>query len=151
MAEIWLEMVVKRQFVSLLFFVTLSIYKSFSEQLQVQNEHNLNVNENLFSDKQLLHSLNYNYRISSYSFHGNRSQYIRPKVTLHKYAETIQRRKLYEEVQYIFAGCGENLKLISLTSLVICKDFKYKKLRKISSINFRLANQSKNWIQNLAF
>ena len=32
---------------------------------------------------------------------------------------------------YVFAGCGENLKLISLTSLVICKDFKYKKLRKI--------------------
>ena len=44
------------------------------------------------------------YRISSYSFCGNysllnfeiqRSQYIRPKVTLHKDAETIQGRKLY--------------------------------------------------------
>ena len=43
------------------------------------------------------------YRISSYSFRGNysflnleiqRSQYIRPKVTVHKCAETIQGRKL---------------------------------------------------------
>ena len=50
-----------------------------------------------------------NYCISSYSFHGNysflnleiqRSQYIRPKVTVHKGAETIQGRKLYEEIRY---------------------------------------------------
>ena len=49
------------------------------------------------------------YRISSYSFRGNysfldleiqRSQYIRPKVTVHKGAETIQGRKLYEELWY---------------------------------------------------
>ena len=48
------------------------------------------------------------YRISSYSFRGNysfldleiqRSQYIRPKVTVHKRAETIQGRKLYEEIR----------------------------------------------------
>ena len=50
------------------------------------------------------------YRISSYSFRGNysflnleiqRSKYIRPKVTAHKCAETIQGRKLYEEIRYI--------------------------------------------------
>ena len=29
-----------------------------------------------------------------------RSQYIRPKVTVHKGAETIQGRKLYEEIRY---------------------------------------------------
>ena len=51
-----------------------------------------------------------NYSISSYSFRGNysfldleiqRSQYIRPKVTVHKCAETIQGRKLYEEIRYL--------------------------------------------------
>jgi hypothetical protein len=50
------------------------------------------------------------YRISSYSFHGNysflnleiqRSQYIRPKVTVHKCAETIQRRKLFKGGNYM--------------------------------------------------
>ena len=50
------------------------------------------------------------YRISSYSFCGNYSflnleirwsQYIRPKVTVHKCAETIQGRKLYEEIRYV--------------------------------------------------
>ena len=52
------------------------------------------------------------YRISSYSFRGNwnysflnleiqRSQYIMPKVTVHKGEETIQGRKLYEEIRYI--------------------------------------------------
>ena len=50
------------------------------------------------------------YRISSYSFRGNysflnleiqRPQYIRPKVTVHKCAETIQGRKLYEEIRYL--------------------------------------------------
>ena len=30
-----------------------------------------------------------------------RSQYIRPKVTVHKGAETIQGRKLYEEIRYV--------------------------------------------------
>ena len=56
------------------------------------------------------------YRISSYSFLGNysflnleiqRSQYIRPnKVTVHKCAETIQGRKLYEEIRYLlYASC----------------------------------------------
>ena len=49
------------------------------------------------------------YRISSYSFCGNhsflnleiqRSQYIRPKVTVYRCAETIQGRKLYEEIRY---------------------------------------------------
>ena len=48
------------------------------------------------------------YRISSYSFRGNysflnleiqRSQCIRPKVTVHKGAATIQGRKLYEEIR----------------------------------------------------
>ena len=50
----------------------------------------------------------FNYRISLYSFRGNysfldlgiqRSQYIRPKITVHKCAETIQGRKLYEEMR----------------------------------------------------
>ena len=49
------------------------------------------------------------YRISTYTFRGNysflnleiqRSQYIRPKVTVHKCAETIQGQKLYEEIRY---------------------------------------------------
>ena len=51
---------------------------------------------------------NFKYRISSYSFRGNYSflfwiwsQYIRPKVTVHKCAETIQGRKLYEDIRYI--------------------------------------------------
>ena len=52
----------------------------------------------------------YNYRISSYSFRGNysflnleiqRSQYIRPKVTVHKGAETIQGRKLFKGGNYM--------------------------------------------------
>ena len=43
------------------------------------------------------------YCIYSYNFRGNyleiqRSQYIRPKVTVHKGAETIQGRKLHEEI-----------------------------------------------------
>ena len=50
------------------------------------------------------------YRISSYSFRGNysifnleiqRSQYIRPKVTVHKGAETIQGRKLFKGGNYM--------------------------------------------------
>ena len=50
------------------------------------------------------------YRISSYSFRGSysflnleiqRSQYIKSKVTLHKGVETIQGRKLYEEIRYV--------------------------------------------------
>ena len=50
------------------------------------------------------------YRISSYSFRGNysflnleiqRSQYIRPKVTVHKCAETIQGRKLFKGGNYM--------------------------------------------------
>ena len=31
-----------------------------------------------------------------------RSQYIRPKVTVYKCAETIQGRKLYEEIRYMY-------------------------------------------------
>ena len=55
------------------------------------------------------------YRISSYSFRGNysflnleiqRSHYIRPKVTVHKCLETIQGRKLYEEIHYVRATGG---------------------------------------------
>ena len=51
-----------------------------------------------------------NYRISSYSFRGNysflnlevpRSQYIRPKVTVHKGAETIQGRKVIKGGNYM--------------------------------------------------
>ena len=50
------------------------------------------------------------YRISSYSFRGNysfldleiqRSQYIRPKVTVHKCGETIQGRKLFKGGNYM--------------------------------------------------
>ena len=50
------------------------------------------------------------YRISSYSFRGNysflnleiqRSQYIRPKVTVHKGAETIQWRNLFKDGNYM--------------------------------------------------
>ena len=50
------------------------------------------------------------YRISSYSFRGNysflnleiqRSQYIGPKVTVHKGAETIQGRKLFKGGNYM--------------------------------------------------
>ena len=50
------------------------------------------------------------YRISSYSFHGNfpfldleiqRLQYIRPKVTVHKCAETIQGMKLFKGGNYM--------------------------------------------------
>ena len=57
---------------------------------------------------QIVHNEKKNYRISSYSFRGNysffdleiqRSQYISSKVTVHKCAETIQGRKLYEEIR----------------------------------------------------
>ena len=50
------------------------------------------------------------YRISSYSFRGNysflnleiqRLQYVRPKVTVHKGAETIQRRNLFKGRNYV--------------------------------------------------
>ena len=34
-----------------------------------------------------------------------RSQYIRPKVTVHKCAETIQGRKLYEEIRCTDCNC----------------------------------------------
>ena len=53
---------------------------------------------------------NHKYCISSYSFRGNysflnleiqRSQYIRPKVTVHKGAETIQGRKLFKGGNYM--------------------------------------------------
>ena len=52
----------------------------------------------------------YVYRISSYTFRGNywflnleiqRSQYVRPKVTVHKGAETIQGRKLFKGGNYM--------------------------------------------------
>ena len=52
----------------------------------------------------------FKYRISSYSFRGNysffkleiqRSQYIRPKVTVHKVVETIQGRKLFKGGNYM--------------------------------------------------
>ena len=33
-----------------------------------------------------------------------RSQYIRPKVTVHKGVETIQGQKLYEEIRYVDMG-----------------------------------------------
>ena len=51
----------------------------------------------------------FRYHISSYTFCGNyfflhleiqRSQYISPKITVHKGEETIQERKLYEEIRY---------------------------------------------------
>ena len=54
--------------------------------------------------------IQFEYRISSYCFRGNysflnleiqRSQYIRPKVTVHKGAETIQRRKLFKGGNYM--------------------------------------------------
>ena len=47
----------------------------------------------------------------TYSFRGNytflnleiqRSQYIRPKFTVHKGVQTIQGRKLYEEIRYAY-------------------------------------------------
>ena len=53
--------------------------------------------------------IQFEYRISSYGFRGNysflnleiqRSQYIRPKVTVHKGAETIQGRKLLKGGNY---------------------------------------------------
>ena len=59
------------------------------------------------------------YRNSSYSFRGNysfldleiqRSQYIRPKATVHKGAETIQGRKLFKGGNYI-RKYGKNQKL----------------------------------------
>ena len=55
-------------------------------------------------------NLTFTYRISSYSFLGNysvlnletqRSQYIRPKATVHKGAETIQGRKIYKGGKYM--------------------------------------------------
>ena len=60
----------------------------------------------------------FEYRISSYSFRGNysflnleiqRSQNIRPNVIVHKGAETIQGRKLHEEIRYL-SFCVANSK-----------------------------------------
>ena len=58
------------------------------------------------------------YRISSYSFRGNyyflnleirSSQYIRPKVTVHKGAETIQGRKLFKGGNYMRKDGSEKI------------------------------------------
>ena len=62
----------------------------------------------------------FGYRISSYSFRGNysflnleiqRSQYIMPKVTVHKRAETIQGRKLFKGGNYMrnYGSCRNSL------------------------------------------
>ena len=60
------------------------------------------------------------YCISSYSVHGNysflnleiqRSQYIRPKVTVHKGVETIQGWKLYEKIRYVWLNLKKNSSL----------------------------------------
>ena len=70
------------------------------------------------------------YRISSYSFHGNysllnfeiqRSQYIRPKVTVHKGAETIQGRKLFKGRNYM-RKYGKHLLKNVLDNFVIFQD-----------------------------
>jgi hypothetical protein len=66
----------------------------------------------------------YKYRISANSFRGKysflkveiqRSQYIRPKVTLHKCAETIQGRKL-------FKGGNYSRKYGKLISILVTED-----------------------------
>ena len=58
----------------------------------------------------IFHETDFSYHISSYSFLGNysfldlqiqRSQYIRPKVTVHKCAETILGRKLFKGGNYL--------------------------------------------------
>ena len=63
------------------------------------------------------------YRISSYSFRVNysflnleiqRSQYIRPKVTVHKGVETIQGRKLYEAIRYL-RSCNGSVRPSNMT------------------------------------
>ena len=46
-----------------------------------------------------------------------RSQYIRPKVTVHEGVETIQGRKLYEEIRYMKI-CKEDSVITSLTFFV---------------------------------
>ena len=75
----------------------------------------------------------FTYRISSYSFRGNysflnleiqRSQYIRPKVTVHKGAETIQGRKLYEEIRYLhFQSLSFHNFSFEFTILIIFDEF----------------------------
>ena len=64
-----------------------------------------------------------NYHIYLNSFRRNysflnleiqRSQYIRPKVTVHKAAETIQGRKLYEEIRY-FILTDSHLNIFDVT------------------------------------
>ena len=66
------------------------------------------------------------YRISSYSFCGNysflnleiqRSQYIRPKVTLHKGAETIHGRKIFKGGNYM-RKYGTQRKLLNFENWV---------------------------------
>ena len=61
------------------------------------------------------------YRIYSYSFRRNysffnlkiqRSQYIRPKVTVHKCGEAIQGRKQHEEIQYFSKLFGDFMRHI---------------------------------------
>ena len=61
------------------------------------------------------------YPILSYSFRGNysflnleiqRSQYMRSKFTVHKFAETIQGQKLYEEIRYVDCTVRTNRGLI---------------------------------------
>ena len=69
------------------------------------------------------------YRISANSFRGKysflkveiqRSQYIRPKVTVHKCAETIQGRKLFAEIRYS-NNCPQNIILTIRLYINICK------------------------------
>ena len=78
------------------------------------------------------------YHISSYSFYGNysflnleiqRSQYIRPKVTVHICAETIQGRKLYEEVRYLEILQGSPIPFSLCKScpfLQSCRNFQFR-------------------------
>ena len=69
------------------------------------------------------------YRISSYSFRGNysflnleiqRSQYIRPNVTVHKGAETIQGRKLFKGGNYMRKYGMQIFLLHTLRFLLMC-------------------------------
>ena len=69
------------------------------------------------------------YRISSYSFRGNysflnleiqRSQYIRPKVTVHKGAETIQGRKLFKGGNYM-GKYGKSVDWYVFRTLALCE------------------------------
>ena len=112
------------------FFVYISALasKSLSKMPKLKARNGINLLHNQAQLPKICNT-HYIYRISSYSFRGNysflnleiqRSQYIRPKVTVHKGAETIQGRKVFKGGNYMRKyGICISLRVIYVKSQVL--------------------------------